>query len=94
MEKKRQLAAILEEIKHSGNRGDGKKFRCVCTWKTPMCCEVWKEAYKKAAEQTMKERLKLKEMGKEKKERAAAEIKAAMMPAAGVGEARLVKQGR
>ena len=58
-----------------------------------MCCEVWKEAYKKAAEQTMKERLKLKEMEKEKKERAAAEIKA-MIPAAGVGEARLVKQGR
>ena len=53
-----------------------------------MCCELWKEAYKKAAQQTMKERLKQKE-----KEKAAAEEIKAMMPAA-VGEVHLVKQGR
>jgi hypothetical protein len=58
-----------------------------------MCCEVWKEAYKKATQQMMKDRLKQKEMEKEKKERAAAGAKA-MMPAGVVGEPRLVKQGR
>ena len=50
-----------------------------------MCCELWKEAYKKAAQQTMKERLKQKE-----KEKAAAEEIKAMMPAA-VGKVHLVK---
>ena len=53
-----------------------------------MCCELWKEAYRKAAEHTMKERIKQKEKEKEDKERAAKEAKV-------VGEARfLAKKGR
>ncbi len=60
-----------------------------------MCCEVWKEAYRKASQQMMKDRLKQKEMEKEKRERAAAEAKAMVPAGPGVaGEPRLVKQGR
>ena len=56
-----------------------------------MCCELWKEAYRKAAEQTMKERLKLKEKEKKEKEKVAKELEA-KVPAA--GEAHEVQQGR
>lgn len=84
----------MEEIKNNPGGGHGdRKARCVCTWKTPMCCEVWKKAYKKAAEQMMKERVKQKEKEKEMKEKAAAGVVKAKMPAL-AGEARLIKQGR
>ena len=91
MEKKKQLAAILEEIKHPAD--GSRRAQCVCTWKTTMCCDVWKEAYRKAAQQTMKERLKQKEQ-LEKKGKAAMEDALARVPAAAHGEARLAKQGR
>ena len=74
-------------MKKPGGNGD-RRARCVCTWKTPMCCEMWKEAYKKAAQQTMKDRLKQKE-----KEKAAAEKIKDMMPPA-VRDVHLVKKGR
>ena len=57
IDKKQHLAAVLEEIKNSDVKG---KHKCVCTWKMPMCCEVWKDAYRKAAEHAMKERMKEK----------------------------------
>ena len=62
IDKKQHLAAVLEEIKKSDVKG---KRNCVCTWKMPMCCELWKEAYRKASEHAMKERMKAKAEGEE-----------------------------
>ena len=43
---------MLEEANAANAKG---KRKCVCTWKTPMCCELWREAYRKSAEHHMKE---------------------------------------
>ena len=69
------MASMLAEVKERPKllKG-GEKRRCVCTWKTLMCCELWKEGYRKAAEESMKERLKQKAELADKKKADGAKI--------------------
>ena len=71
LDKKKHMAAMLEELKLSRQ---GKSRKCICTWKSLMCCDIWKEAYRKSAEETMKQRLKEKAEKEKKKEGGARKI--------------------